>query len=418
MDYIAMQSEIDRLKEQLREKQDKIVARDEIIKELKADKRRLERQLEEVEAAEDEDRDDEDEDHKPLWDDHDRVYRCHDCYGEIDEDHCAFCRREYKPLEPTEYSCSTVSQAEHPDRSLTNRSSTPLFDVGHIRVPPKWEKDRAEEYRQLIQRGATPLMIDAFHLRFTNQGGIYAYADEWIRDEFAGEAIKPGDTWKIYLGRRIELDVEDHDGSEFIEGLLEDAVLFNSGLARWETVWEDGEWVTRPKEGLGGLLEVPEGEWVEGDGDATDEEDGEDGDEEGTEGDGGQGLVEDPKTWVRYNRYTTPYTGETIIENRYYDTSSDEEDAEEEEDEEYEEEEEEEDQPDSQPVPGCSLEGDPTESSGTAVIEGQADDDDDEGEWSSCNSAYDSEDPLSENEVNSLCDEFRNWYPSFRGGNI
>ena len=67
--------------------------------------------------------------------------------------------------------------------------------------------------------------------------------------------MQKGDFWKIHLGRQIELDEDDFDGSQFLEGLLEDVLLFpmasyvgDRAEGRWETVEESpGIWVTRPK---------------------------------------------------------------------------------------------------------------------------------------------------------------------------
>jgi hypothetical protein len=67
--------------------------------------------------------------------------------------------------------------------------------------------------------------------------------------------MKQGHTWKIRLGRRIELEEGDLDGSTFIEDLLEDAVMFPATIEecskaqdQWETKEETpGVWVTRLK---------------------------------------------------------------------------------------------------------------------------------------------------------------------------
>ena len=90
-------------------------------------------------------------------------------------------------------------------------------------------------------------MIETFNLRFCHDTGIFADADATLCDEFAGPRMKPGHTWKISLGRRFNLDLTDRDGSVFIEGLLEDALLFPSRPENgWETVeTHDGYWVTR-----------------------------------------------------------------------------------------------------------------------------------------------------------------------------
>lgn len=101
-------------------------------------------------------------------------------------------------------------------------------------------------------------MCQTFHLQFHHDTGIIAWADPTLYDSFAGPAMRQGDYWKICLGRQIELDEDDLDGSEFIENLLEDAVFFpvrsshNSRIhERWETVEESpGIWFTRPMNNL------------------------------------------------------------------------------------------------------------------------------------------------------------------------
>ena len=115
---------------------------------------------------------------------------------------------------------------------------------------------RKNEYLELRRRGATQLMCEEFHLEFTLEEGIYAWADSVLFEEFADpEVMQEGDFWKIHLGRRVVLEEDDHDGSKFIENILEDALLFplfgphgkdNSG--KWETIEEEpGIWVTRLK---------------------------------------------------------------------------------------------------------------------------------------------------------------------------
>jgi hypothetical protein len=110
-------------------------------------------------------------------------------------------------------------------------------------------------------------MCETFHLEFS-EDGIFAWADEDIYEQFSGPAMSKGDFWKIHLGRRIELDEDDLDGSMFIEGLLEDVLLYPAQISilskasnsrngycytlnnrlqdSWETVEEaPGIWVTR-----------------------------------------------------------------------------------------------------------------------------------------------------------------------------
>jgi hypothetical protein len=97
-------------------------------------------------------------------------------------------------------------------------------------------------------------MCETFNLEFSEKDGIFAWADEDIYEQFSGPAMLKGDFWKIHLGRRIELDEDDLDGSMFIEGLLEDVLLYPPRWCTvnkrrkevWETVEETpGIWVTR-----------------------------------------------------------------------------------------------------------------------------------------------------------------------------
>lgn len=66
---------------------------------------------------------------------------------------------------------------------------------------------------ELLARGATRLMCETFELQFTPDAGIVAWADQDLFDEFTGDGVKRGDRWKNRLGRRVELDGEDVDGS-------------------------------------------------------------------------------------------------------------------------------------------------------------------------------------------------------------
>jgi hypothetical protein len=130
------------------------------------------------------------------------------------------------------------------------------------------------EYRALLERGATREMCDTFHLEYTEKKGIFAWATPLIRAEFSGPAMKPGDKWKIHLGRCIKLDHDDPHGSAFIEGLLEDACLYplcseesDRKYQRWETVKEGSDvWVTKLMESRGeGMDDTSDDKWDERD---------------------------------------------------------------------------------------------------------------------------------------------------------
>jgi hypothetical protein len=90
-------------------------------------------------------------------------------------------------------------------------------------------------------------MCETFNLEFDAENGIAAWADEDLYGDYAGPLMQKGDFWKIMLGRRIQLEEDDPDGSLFIEALLEDALIFPTKRGPWETVEESpGIWVTRP----------------------------------------------------------------------------------------------------------------------------------------------------------------------------
>jgi hypothetical protein len=103
-------------------------------------------------------------------------------------------------------------------------------------------------------------MCDIFNLEYSRKQGIIAWADQDIFESFSGPGMVDGERWKIYLGRRIELDPNDHDGFQFLEGLLEDILLYpdHDSDVQWQTYKEStGVWATRPG---GCLLEIDESE--------------------------------------------------------------------------------------------------------------------------------------------------------------
>ncbi|TFK19564.1 hypothetical protein FA15DRAFT_674330 [Coprinopsis marcescibilis] len=395
-------SQVVELKKKLAKKEEALEKRDIEIKRLTKENREL-LKLEQDDGsaaggrnADDEHVDSEGEDTNepvfPMWDGYDELYKCLECTGEVDEDVCVGCGREYLTPDPNPLSCSTVSQATLPDRSLRRRGSTPMFDVGEIRVPDRWI-DREDEYCELIQRGATQLMCDTFHLTFSEEEGIFAIADEELREELAGPAIKDDDVWKIYLGRRLELDVEDHDGSEFIEGLLEDAVLFTTRNfpSKWQTKREGPNlWVTRP--GNEDAVEV---------GNVEREDEHEDAAESGNEGDGGSyesdesgnGYIEDLPTWVHVGGCQDPNTGEAIVEHKYYDTYEDELSS------------------DEMDVEEDGLKTPKSEDGARYGTSGTLPDETMDG-YSSCDSDFDSDDELSGDEITGLVEDYRHYYKS------
>ncbi|KAJ7630981.1 hypothetical protein FB45DRAFT_1152655 [Roridomyces roridus] len=196
--------------------------------------------------------DDEDESvaEEPVWDHLDGVYRCSGCHWELQAGSLpprlrAHVRNPYSEFDIQD-AAEYTNEGWNPDRVSQARGSTPLREEERYNYPGEYYGDRGQ-YEELRQRGATRLMCLTFNLEFRSDVGIIAWADGDIYDEFAGPLMQEGDYWKIMLGRRIELDEEDADGSLFIEGLLEDALLYpHISGCKWETVEETpGVWVTR-----------------------------------------------------------------------------------------------------------------------------------------------------------------------------
>jgi hypothetical protein len=150
------------------------------------------------------------------------------------------------------------------DRLLTARGTTPRIEEGSIDVPDEYldaEPSREAEFEELVARGATEFMCETFALEFTPETGIVAQVPGEFWDDFPPHFKTQDDwdqeadevkLWKIYLGRRIVLDDDDPDGSQFIENFLEEVFYYPNKItleAQWETLLEaPGVWVTRPKD--------------------------------------------------------------------------------------------------------------------------------------------------------------------------
>ncbi|KAG5349446.1 hypothetical protein C0989_003903, partial [Termitomyces sp. Mn162] len=183
-----------------------------------------------------------------------------------------------------------IDTAYDSDREQTPRSTTPLLSIPRVIRPlPGYSYD---QYKALLQRGATRLMIETFNLEFNQDKGIFAWADSALYKEFAGPKMLKGDFWKIQLGRRFDLDEDDLNGSVFVEGILEDVIMFpgkGGDGAQWETAEESpGIWVTQMVKTASENEEGFEESEEEGDG----EVDGTEGDEEQLD-QGNEGIDED-----------------------------------------------------------------------------------------------------------------------------
>ncbi|KAG6905914.1 hypothetical protein DXG01_016970 [Tephrocybe rancida] len=230
-----------------------------------------------------------------IYDPTEGVDRCVDCCWEVVGGLCEVCRKEHKqvedednPWDPKDSLHTAITYDS--DREQAPRGDTPLPVMGRPTRPLSGYTH--EQYTALLRRGATRLMIETFNLEFTYETGIFAWADPTLYAEFAGPKMREKDFWKIQLGRRFFLDDDDLDGSAFIEGLLEDAILYpGRGGTQWETV-EPGIWLTRTVVRAIGGNHDEEGDIEEDEPDVdinladTDDEEDEDEDEEDEEEDG------------------------------------------------------------------------------------------------------------------------------------
>ncbi|KIJ48526.1 hypothetical protein M422DRAFT_28453 [Sphaerobolus stellatus SS14] len=120
---------------------------------------------------------------------------------------------------------------------LSPRGMTPIRTTYENDTRPATFLGSQEEYTALLERGATRLMIDTFHLSFENATGIVAWADQELFDAWTTDAMGYGDCWKIMLGRRIKLSPDDLDESSGI--WVTRPTEFGMKMARWPFTGED-----------------------------------------------------------------------------------------------------------------------------------------------------------------------------------
>ncbi|KAG6906346.1 hypothetical protein DXG01_014381 [Tephrocybe rancida] len=187
---------------------------------------------------------------KAFYDKRDDVYHCIECDWEVVDGACHSCGEKYTYLQdgmPDPDPCfNNVDPTADTDHVPYPRSSTPLLT--NLPVAEPLAGYSSSELITLMQRGATRLMIEKYSLKYSHECGIFACADEDLYEEFAGPQMGPRDRWKIQLGRRIQLEDTEHDGTRFIESVLEGAILY-PGNTEWETaLTRTRVWITRIKE--------------------------------------------------------------------------------------------------------------------------------------------------------------------------
>lgn len=232
-------------------------------------------------------RGEDDEDVEPIWGEEDGAYFCGICGWEIAEGVCQNCRQGYDvrryarslwslwwsdvsaqaydlDVDPEgnllEYSDDVFAENDEDYRLTAARGTTPLLEVDPARLRldtvAYGYTGRMNEYRDLLARGATRLMCEAFYLSFSQETGIVLEMREDLFHEWAGAELRNAESWTVYLGREIRLDDEDEDGSLYIDAVLEEALLFGGyteSLVFWETVQtEPRHWVTRPTSDFNG----------------------------------------------------------------------------------------------------------------------------------------------------------------------
>lgn len=145
----------------------------------------------------------------------------------------------------------------HASRRVFSRGSTPLLPddpyLPPLIIPSEYE-GRVREYRELLNRGATPLMCQLYDLGFDQESGIIAWADDELFEEFTNEEMTEDGRWMIFLGRQVQLNPKDEDGSFFMVELLEETMdsphspIASMSEYRWVTERHpDGVWATRPE---------------------------------------------------------------------------------------------------------------------------------------------------------------------------
>ncbi|KIJ48523.1 hypothetical protein M422DRAFT_247871 [Sphaerobolus stellatus SS14] len=122
-------------------------------------------------------------------------------------------------------SISTNNTELRSSRMLAPRGMTPIRTTYEDDMQPATFLGSQEEYTALLERSATRLMIDTFHLSIKNTTGIIAWADQELFDTWTTDAMGYGDCWKIMLGCRIKLSPDDLDGSGQLGNFLEEALL-------------------------------------------------------------------------------------------------------------------------------------------------------------------------------------------------
>ncbi|KAG7095749.1 hypothetical protein E1B28_006459 [Marasmius oreades] len=205
----------------------------------------------------------ESEEEEPNWDEWDKCYRCSLCNWEIAERRCQsyVCGKTYTAFvcekspdgDPIIQSFDSFFVGETDHVCSRARGTTPLQEIDPARLRPDTiaygYENRQEEYRDLLARGATRLMCETFYLEFHQDDGIIIDMRDDLFGEWAGPRLVDCKSWKIVLGRELRLDSDDEDGSRYIDGFLEDCLLFPANARHWETIQkEPGHWITRPME--------------------------------------------------------------------------------------------------------------------------------------------------------------------------
>ncbi|KAL8278812.1 hypothetical protein RQP46_008881 [Phenoliferia psychrophenolica] len=208
------------------------------------------------------------------------VWRCRLCRWEVIWGECTSCG-ELRP------GCDSDNRGEPEDLDYARIVSpfeccSECFELASHQLPPDWTPTYApwtvadvflalglrtisdDDAKSLLDRGASPAMIQLFKLTYTGEGGIIATLDQELVREFVG--IEDGDDeYRVALGQSISLDKDDIDGTSFMfetmaeidsescTNLMDEKVWIlvaaNADCGHWRPalppVWEGGD---RPSE--------------------------------------------------------------------------------------------------------------------------------------------------------------------------
>ncbi|BGO98387.1 Proteophosphoglycan ppg4 [Rhodotorula toruloides ATCC 204091] len=205
------------------------------------------------------------------WDEEDEVWRCWDCFWEVEHGECVYCGTTYERSEETvarEEELFADSEQLEPILPKS-RPPSPWLPEAFL-AAAKEPLSKEDQLKFLLARGATTEMIERYDLEYSPLYGIIATADDELEEFFFPDGFelaqyerspqeiaklreedenffprepfpmqKPDDKrpWRIHLGDWIDLSPLDTCGSDFVFNAAE-SLLWQSDHGRAATVVE------------------------------------------------------------------------------------------------------------------------------------------------------------------------------------